>query len=149
MKNRWLESKGFTLIELMLVAAIIGLLAAIAVPKFANMIVKAKEARVRGSLGAMRGATAIMIADLEMNVWDLKLYVASDPTGNLAPKYIDKIPWISIPTVPQHRESPEIDPGFGPPTDWWGDNAWFLDNSGVWHVQCTHPDSSGRVWTTW
>ncbi|HNC73617.1 MAG TPA: hypothetical protein PK362_01850 [Elusimicrobiota bacterium] len=32
----------------MLVVAIIGLLAAIAIPKFANLVVKAKEASVRG-----------------------------------------------------------------------------------------------------
>lgn len=54
---------GFTLIELMLVVAIIGLLAAIAVPKFAKMVIKAKEASTRGKLGSVRSALSIYYAD--------------------------------------------------------------------------------------
>ncbi|HND64395.1 MAG TPA: prepilin-type N-terminal cleavage/methylation domain-containing protein, partial [Elusimicrobiota bacterium] len=56
---------GFTLIELMLVVAIIGLLAAIAVPKFANLVIKAKEASTRGKLGTVRSALSIYYADNE------------------------------------------------------------------------------------
>ncbi len=53
------KGRGFTLIELMLMAAIIGLLVAIAIPKFANLIQKAKEAVLKGQVGAIRSALTI------------------------------------------------------------------------------------------
>ncbi len=43
----------------MIAVAIIGLLAAIALPKFSNMVVKAKEASIKGKLGALRSAVFI------------------------------------------------------------------------------------------
>ena len=47
-------NKGFTLIELMVVVAILGTLAAIAVPRFAELMRKAKEGSTKGNLGVLR-----------------------------------------------------------------------------------------------
>lgn len=49
-----LNSKGFTLIELMVVVVIIGILAAIALPNFLSMQDRAKEAEVKSNAHAIQ-----------------------------------------------------------------------------------------------
>lgn len=141
------HARGFTLIELMLVVAIIGLLATIAIPKFANLIIKAKEAHVKGQLGAVRGALSIYYSDTEGAPLGLFQYL-----GNLAPKYIEEIPEIRIPTVNTSVHAPSSVTNFGPPDDFgWTINfcSWsYVPPSSVF-VNCTHRDSSGRTWSQW
>ena len=64
-KLREPSRKGFTLIELMIVVAIIGILAAIAIPKFAELIRKSSEGASKGNLGALRSALSIYYGDME------------------------------------------------------------------------------------
>lgn len=51
-----MKRKGFTLIELMIVVAIIGVLAAVAIPAYSDYVKKSRESEAISSLGDIRKA---------------------------------------------------------------------------------------------
>ena len=57
------NKKGFTLIELLIVVVIIGILAAIAIPKFGNVKEKANVAAIKADLKALATAQEVYFAE--------------------------------------------------------------------------------------
>ncbi|MBI4678969.1 MAG: prepilin-type N-terminal cleavage/methylation domain-containing protein [Elusimicrobia bacterium] len=153
---------GFTLIELMIVVSIIGILAAIAIPKFADLIRKSREGKSKGGLGAIRSALTIYYSDMEGTF-------PSDDLSSLtiAGKYIAAIPKV---TAPDYH--PETSAVYNNATD--GCNMLYTNDRGGWAywsddgtmcgavgpfgtqrertqgelwVGCVHTDMRGSFWT--
>ena len=71
------KQSGFTLIELMIVVAIIGILAAIAVPNFIAYRNKSRVAAAVGSAGSIRDVMASYAADSAGNLFPLNHEITS------------------------------------------------------------------------
>lgn len=61
--SKMTDQRGFTLIELVIIIVVLGILAAVAIPKYQDITAQAKEASCRASLGALRSGVTIWYAN--------------------------------------------------------------------------------------
>jgi prepilin-type N-terminal cleavage/methylation domain-containing protein len=80
MKNVVSSNQGFSLIELMVVSAIIGILAAIAIPNFQRFSAKAKQAEAKTDLSGLFGAESSFFAEWSVYDQDM-LLIGYRPLG--------------------------------------------------------------------
>jgi type IV pilus assembly protein PilA len=76
------SSKGFTLIELMIVVAIIGILAAIAIPNFLKYQAKSKQSEAKMNLGAIGTSAEAYHAEKDTYILAVAPTVNAGNVGN-------------------------------------------------------------------
>ena len=148
--------RGFTLIELMIVVAIIGILAAIAIPMYSNMVAKSQEGTTKGNLGTIRSAISVYYGDNDGQVPADDL--VSLTSGS---RYLEIIPAVALPKTSNSVGHPSVNgvrTGTLPAaiTDVAGANGWAYDNSNSFSpsygqvlVNCTHQDLKAQPWSSY
>lgn len=154
-----MKKRGFTLVELMIVVVIIGILAAVAIPRFANMVKKSKEGATKGQLTAIRSALQVYYSDNEGLYPDFSststgTAITSGFASALVPKYISEIGAAKLPETSCTDNSSEVYALSVPTASVTSNGGWAYDgysSNQTWgdiRVNCNDTTIGGDAWTS-
>src|SRR5438552_3412200 len=130
-----MKRNGFTLIELLIVTSIIGLLAAIAIPKFANTKERAQVATMKSDLRNLVTVEEIFLADSQKYATDLGGSYAASGGNRLPTITLTRDGWSASITSPNSAQICAVFVGSTP----------FAPASKEGAPACMKPDSATRV----
>jgi prepilin-type N-terminal cleavage/methylation domain-containing protein len=157
---------GFTLVELMIVVAIIGIVAGEAIPKFGQMLEKSREGATKGNLGSLNSAVANYYSDQQgwypvtLDTQSYFVAFAGATLPSFCPTYLDPI-LPGVKAVGKSTWNAPVDQNRGPGANFSSSNAvttgtWsspgFLTTSGGygWKYDAANANNtngaSGAVW---
>lgn len=163
------KRRGFTLVEIAIVVLIIGVLAAVAIPKFTEMIRRSNEGKTKGSLGSFRSAVGIYYSDMAGSYPSTAEGLGADLTdspgdtfhsdGPFLTKYLEKISEVRLGLPSAHNNTAIVyrqqSAGAGQTTASADDEttnggAWRYNssNGAIW-VGCTHTDTRASTIGAW
>jgi general secretion pathway protein G len=132
---------GFTLIELVIVIAIIAILAAIAIPQFGDAIRSSNDGYTKSNLGTIRKALSVYFSEIEGS------YPSSLANLTTNARYLRRLPTTKL--SPYHVDTANVtigaaaDDGSG----WLYNNTSGSANYGSVYINCTHTDVKSSVWS--
>ncbi len=147
------KQNGFTLIELIIVCAIIGLLSAICIVRFVGLIDKAREMVAKANLCSLRAAIAIYYGDTKgmfpVSLDNVRRIKGDEILPEFIPRYIQKIPMASLRRKVTHNRSNNVtvvnttDVDTEITTEVSDTGGWIYSSvSGDIRINCTCKDSS-------
>jgi prepilin-type N-terminal cleavage/methylation domain-containing protein len=85
------DRRGFTLIELVIIIVVLGIIAAVAIPKYVDMVTQAKISAAKGALGGLRSAISIYYANTALTT-GTATWPPIDSVRNVGTVMIQSIP---------------------------------------------------------
>jgi type IV pilus assembly protein PilA len=84
-----MKQKGFTLVELMIVVAVIGILSALAIPNYLKMVGRARQSEAKMNLGAIYSAQIAYYAEASTFSGGAQAFhqMGWEPTSTLVTRY--------------------------------------------------------------
>ncbi len=135
-----MKTTAYTLIELMIVVSILGILATIGIPKYANLTRKSHEAITKGNLAILRTTLNVYFVD------NSGFYPYGNPTSSLIPRYLEQTPLCYTHHHPRKSNIQDYGGVMGDTGSW----GYWMEAHPEWgkiFIDCTHTNLHGIVFS--